>query len=373
MRLLISARDPGAAFHLIEITKAAHLDEQFNVKVVAQSPAFEYIYKAGVDVNKIDLPKATKIDDSAAKALRRKAAELLAGFKPDAVLCGLSTPFDGGIDEALLAEAQVPTFLFQDFWGEQNSFFGKQADHFLVLDEEASRLSRMRHNSDSLIVGSPRHSFYSKMDIGGKRTELRRQFGIADDIVVYGFFGQALRQNPGYVRTAQAWAEAMADFPENQLAAYKPHPLESDGDLQETLKKFEETGNAFLVMEKLSVEDALLICDVSCSVFSNCTYDAAYLNWNSPGPLITPVSLFFEEEIAEYYQNIVHMREFPYLKAGLAMLIDDREKLQDLLVEASQPETKHLYWEAAKKWLADPTEAPKRVLDSISHITSKAL
>ena len=27
-----------------------------------------------------------------------------------------------------------------------------------------------------------------------------------------------------------------------------------------------------------SVEEALLFCDVACSAFSNCTYDAAYLN-----------------------------------------------------------------------------------------------
>ena len=69
---------------------------------------------------------------------------------------GLSTPFDGGIDEAVIALTKTPTYLFQDFWGEINTFFGGKPDSVFVLDEYAKALNEKKYMVASHIVGSPK-------------------------------------------------------------------------------------------------------------------------------------------------------------------------------------------------------------------------
>lgn len=117
------------------------------------------------------------------------------------------------------------------------------------------------------------------------------------------------------------------------------------------------------------VELCLLACDVVCSVFSNCTYDAAYLNYFSRGPLITPVSLFFDAEVVSYFRQMVRLAEFPYLKAGLVKVVREPDGLAAALAEAAGYEDKQKYWQRARGTLADPARAPSRVLEvALSHV-----
>jgi hypothetical protein len=113
------------------------------------------------------------------------------------------------------------------------------------------------------------------------------------------------------------------------------------------------------------VEHCLLACDVVCSAFSNCTYDAAYLNYFSRRPLITPVSLFFDAEIVSYFRRMVRLAEFPYLKAGLVKVVRESDHLTVALTEAAGEEDKQRYWQRARSTLADPARAPSRVLEEI--------
>src|SRR5690606_25305719 len=151
-----------------------------------------------------------------------------------------------------LQMAQVPSFLLQDFWGEQNSFFGRGADRFLVLDAEAARLTHARHgkcDGATVIVGSPRHAGYARLDPRGIRDANRRTHNIPVDADVVGFFGQALHKSSGYVRTIAAWAEAVRDLPGSPVTLYKPHPREREKDRENTLAIFAVAGVECIVAD----------------------------------------------------------------------------------------------------------------------------
>ena len=97
MRLLISARDPGAAHSLLPVIRKALADERFDVSIAASGAAAEIFSRAGIPFHRCG---------AAAEALLAEADEALRRCSPDAVLVGLSGP-DVGIDEALLPEERV--------------------------------------------------------------------------------------------------------------------------------------------------------------------------------------------------------------------------------------------------------------------------
>lgn len=364
-RLLVTARDPAAAYHLTEVVRCASGDPRFEVRAAAQEPAWGLLRRGGVEVQPLPDVKTRDPFSPSGIRLRALARTLLEEFEPDAVLCGLSTPFDGGIDEAVLAEARVPTFLLQDFWGEQNDLFGRRAELFLVLDEMAAELSWRRHGAPSAIVGSPRHATYRSIDGPARRRDVRRALSLRPDVPVIGLFGQALHKLPGYRRTVEAWAAAMAAFPSPVVAAYRPHPRESEADRRHTLELLRGAELGPICVLDLGVEDALLCCDVVCSAFSNCTYDAAYLNYFASQPLIVPLCLFFDPEVVEYFQQIVRLAEWPYLKSDLALPIHEAGHLRDALVEAVGRDARHRFWQAARQNLISPVGSPQRVLDVV--------
>ncbi len=363
-RLLITARDVAASLHLIEIAKAARARHDFAVEIATQMPATRYFRNAGIATHEIDLPPAPSRDSPEGAALMREAGALLERTKPNSVLCGLSTPFDGGIDEAVTASFQGPRFVMQDFWGEANLLFGQKADLYFALDAEGVRLSAERHNISAAAIGSPRHSAYSSMNIASIRQTVRDRLAIEPGTAVMGFFGQALHSIDGYRRTLNAWADAVAAQPGPCVIIYRPHPRERAEDASWSYQRLANSGVRCVLVDQGDVEHSLLACDVVCSAFSNCTYDVAYLNYFSDKPLISPVALFFDRDIVDYFHRMVRLAEFPYLKAGLVMAVRQESDLADTLARAATSEEKTLSWRQARK-LADPAAAPTRVLDAI--------
>jgi hypothetical protein len=364
IRLLVTARDAAAALHLIEIVRAASEMPDFDLCIVTQSPATRYFEQANLSTRHVNVGPVRSKDGPEAAGLLRIAKEIIDELQPNAVLCGLSTPFDGGIDEAVLASYTGPSFVMQDFWGEANGFFGKRADLYFALDNEAVRLSRLQHQVEAVVVGSPRHSAYARLDVSGARIDIRRRLSLQSNASVCSFFGQALHSLEGYRRMLRAWAVAVLHQPYTTIAAYRPHPRESESDAAWTMNLFREIGLELVLLNNMDVESALLASDVVCSAFSNCTYDAAYLNYFSDVPLNTPMSLFFEKDVIDYFRRMVRLDEFPYLKDGLVMTVRNGDELSHQMALAASPAEKHRYWEASKK-LAAPTEAPARVLDAI--------
>lgn len=360
----MTARDVAAALHLVEIYRAARSGGEVEIEVFTQMPATEYFRRAGCEGGSLDIGIARTRQDPQADVLLEAARRMIDRVRPDAVLCGLSTPRDGGIDEAVLATFDGPSFVFQDFWGEANGFFGKKADVYLALDAEGVRLTQQRHDIEAIEVGSPRHSAYVNLNVFEMRERMRKKMPFAEKSVVYGYFGQALHFLNGYRRTVDAWVDAVRRQPADAIVMYRPHPREQREDVSWTIDRFTAAGLRVVVLDKDPVEYALLSCDVVCSAFSNCTYDAAYLSRFSSAPLFTPISLFFDEEVILYFKDMLKLEEFPYIKGGLVLPVHDVASLSDILARASTASEKQSYWSAAQK-LKHPSRAPGLVLDAI--------
>ncbi|GAA0612327.1 MULTISPECIES: hypothetical protein [Thalassospira] len=363
-KILLTARDPAAALHLIEIAKCSRNFDDLHIDIVTQQPASRYFDEAGFLTTVVDLPPAKEMPSVEGENLLQKSRDLIDSLKPDAVLSGLSTPFDGGLDEAITAVFKGPKFVMQDFWGEANQFFGARAQLYFALDDEAVRLSENRHGLNAVSVGSPRHSAYQSMDINAIREKERRRIGASKETTVVGFYGQALHWVKGYRNTLNAWVDAMIAQKGEYKALYRPHPREDKGDIRWTVQRFADAGMPCVICQGQDVEHSLLTCDVVCSAFSNCTYDVAYLNYFSEVPLITPVSLFFDPEIIDYFHKMVKLDEFPYLKSGLVLAINDVRDLSSVLALAGSKRVKEKYWSAAKH-LPSPIKAPEIVLNHI--------
>src|SRR5262249_5363627 len=157
---------------------------------------------------------------------------------------------------------------------------------------------------------------YDRMDSWGMRNQLREALGVADGAPLIGMFGQGLHANPGYRRTIDAWCEALREI--GAVPLYKPHPRESAEDVAYTTDVLRRHNlDARVPSPTASVEAVISACDVVSAAFSNCLYDAAFLNHFSERPLVSPVALFFDPDIVSYFRSIVNLDSFPYLKAGL--------------------------------------------------------
>jgi hypothetical protein len=363
--LLVSARDPAAAFQLAAFCEAARDDPRFRLAVVAQQPALAILRARGIEVRALPFVYARDADGAEGHALLALADEVLAETRPDVLLCGLSSPGEGGIDEALLARRSAPAFVMQDFWGEQNGFFGRGPDAVFVLDEIAAALSRARHGTPALVTGSPRHGQYGHLDLAATRRAVRGRFGIDPVAPVVGLFGQHLHDRPGYRRTLAAWVEAGLGMPGETRFLYRPHPRELPGERAETLSWLAEAGLAVATLDEATTEEALVACDAACTVFSNCAYDAAYLNYFSPAPLVTPMMLLFDAEMASLYASLAHHDELPYLSQGLVVAVRERAALGAALAEAIGGEGKGRTWRAARQSLPDPSLAASRMADAL--------
>lgn len=365
-KLLITARDAAAGLHLAQVALASQQDLRYNVTIAAQQPAASHFAAAGLPVQIVPPLSANCADCPQADELRGVARQLLIEHRPDVVLVGLSTPFDAGLDEAILAEAKVPRILFQDFWGEQNLLLGTPADLILTVDEEAANLNAQRFGARSVVVGSVRHVAYANIDIGVIRRDVRTGWGLGDEAKVVGFFGQALHRLPGYKRTIKTFIEALGTIAEPFHLIVRPHPREDAEQKAETERLFHQAGIRAIVDTAGSVENALIGCDVVCSLFSSCTYDAAYLNRFSTVPVAVPISMLFDEEIASYCRQHVNFETFPYHRAGVVLSVHESWDLAGTLSQSLTQACLERIWRNAHDYLPDPCESPRLTLDTIN-------
>lgn len=364
LRLLASARDPAAAFHMATICKQAHRDSRFEVTLVAQQPAVELLRRSGLQAVPLPghLARHGGPDEAALLAL---AEQVLANFQPDVILCGLSSPGEAGIDEALLARRSVPAALLQDFWGEQNKFFGGPPDLALVLDETARQLTLDRHGTAALVTGSAKHAHYAFFDAMAARQALREAHQIAPKATVWGWFGQPLQAFGGYHHTLSAWTRALASLQGEATVLYRPHPRETALQKAWTQQHLAAAGTRVVMAETCDTEAALVACDTMCTVLSNCAYDAAYLNFFSAAPLVVPVLLLFDTELRDFYQRTVDIRRLPYVDQQLTLTAWSESGLAEVLRNSIEPSTQRAVWGAARTVLPDPTQAVSRVLEAV--------
>ena len=366
IRLTVTMRDIAAANHLAEVINPLNVPSNFRITTLAQAPASDLLLERSIDHIRVDLPNAQTTSSSEAENLLEYARQHLSSNPSDAILAGLSTPFDGGIDEAFLAQSDNPKFLLQDFWGEQNRFFGRGADIALVLDEAALARNAVKFGMRSIVVGSARHSSYANIDFPSLRKDVRRDLSVDDDQHVIGFFGQALNRLPGYGRTLKAFIRSLSEIKKKVIVVIKSHPRETARQRKELADLFEEVSVKKIFCNDHSVDTLLPACDIVCSLFSNCTYDASYQNWFSSEPLSVPVSLLFDPEIAEYYRERVEFEDLPIHSHGLVTPVYSQRDLVEILENSLHNEKRAHVWQKSKRVLPDPAQAISRIYESIA-------
>lgn len=366
--IIFSARDAAAALYAAPIVEKAAQDSRFRVVVVAQEPALNILTRRGIKPIAVQIPPADDPRGAGAAALLQEAERILRIERPDAIVAGLSSPGQGGIDEALLRMRACKGFLLQDFWGEWNGFFERKPDTFLVLDRAAAELTRTRHDTACVIVGSTRHAEYAGLDIPGMRQSARDRIGVLGNPVI-GWFGQALHDLPGYGKSVAEWSREVRDCPVEAEVVYKPHPRESEEQRRRTLEIIRASVPGVHFLEGWPIEDALVLCDCVCAIMSNCLYDAAYLNFHSNEPLITPVAMLNSAELYADLSDKVPFEALPYVSLGLAKIALPDNDVSAQLFAAMGTEDKRDCWQAAKRNLASPELATTRILDVIlSHL-----
>ncbi|CAM3025382.1 hypothetical protein [Legionella worsleiensis] len=371
-KILVSCRDVGAAINIIEIVKLAQNDAHFDLFLYIQSPASTYFKANNLSFESVPHIIATEPESEAGQILLDYAQKILNQIKPDILLCGLSTPGDAGIDEALIAVAKnkVPSVVMQDFWGEVNDFFGVCADYYFCLDHEAKRLTEERNNCEGLVIGSPRHSWYKSLNLNMLRNELREEAGLLHNQLVIGLFGQSLHHISGYKDTLVELLNLIYQVQPEAQIVYRQHPRESEEHALMTIELLERSSVSFKLVNHRKVEHSLIMCDAVCSILSNCLYDASYLNFFSATPFITPIAFCYKEDILKHLNNYNMIKASPYKKMNIATIFDaekpERERLRYLFSDQGKQE----HWIASKK-LENPDYAAANALNYLSELTCK--
>lgn len=331
IRLLISARDPAAAWNMAAIARAARADGRFEVHVYAADPAFNLLRNDGIAVGRFRSACVTDQTDYLASTLLAEAAELINTLQPDVVLTGLSRSGEGGIDEALLAVSKAPCAALQDFWGDVNDFFGSRADIYLVLDHQASKLTRQRYNVPTKVVGSPRHTAYDALNPAELRRTTRGRYGLGKQDVLIGLFSQPIWPDPGYVRTLAAFSAAVAEVITSGVIILRPHPKDPETAISQTREALETSGLRVILCAEDRVESCLAACDLICSPFSLCTLDALYLCRNAPFLPAGLIYLLFDPALRAMCRQSCGFDEMPLAKLGMALAPTCPDELPDAL------------------------------------------
>ncbi|KTD47618.1 hypothetical protein [Legionella quateirensis] len=368
-KILVSSRDVGAAINIIEIVKLAQHDTNFELFLYIQPPASTYFQSNNLSFELVPHIIVKQSEYEKGQVLLHYARDILDKINPDVILCGLSTPGDAGIDEALItvAKNKIPTVVMQDFWGEVNDFFGVCADYYFCLDQEAKRLTEERNRCEGIVIGSPRHSWYKTLNLNQLRNELREEAGLMAHDLVIGLFGQSLHHIPGYKETL---AELLTLVSEVQPAAkivYRQHPRESEDNALITRNLLERSEVSFSLVNHKKVEHSLIMCDAVCSILSNCLYDASYLNFFSSTPFITPIAFCYKEDILKHLNNFNMINASPYKEKNIACMFDfkkpELKQLEYLFSDLGKQE----HWLASKK-LENPDRAAAKALNTLFNL-----
>lgn len=351
-RLLISARDPGAANNLAPIALLAKRTPGIHLELVASPPADRILRSHGLQ------PRSIAHDP---QQLPATAARLIDSCRPQAILVGLSGP-EGGIDEALLASAgDIPSWALQDFWGDINNGFGSYADTYLVRDTLAARITRERAPVNAEVTGSPqRQSVPSALRQRLLATRLRKRHRIQEGTPLLVLAGQPLWQQPGYPDSLR---DTLRSLPAGRLLV-RMHPR--DG-VRERMRMRKLLRNHSPLRWSFSDDqfDALLAAaDLMLSAFSNCGVDKAMFNRRAPRHAGAPVYLLHNPRLRRLYRQWTGLDDHPLGDLRAAVSIHRKGELRPGLQRAlGAPARAHCG--RASRLLAGPGDAADRVLRKV--------
>jgi len=363
-RVLLSARDPGAAAHVAPLARALTADGRVEVRLVASDPALAALTAEAIAVEPFALPggRAHVEPGGDPAELVRAAAALLARHRPDAVVTGISS-LGVGVDEALLAAAgDRPTFALQDYPGDANAIGGAYARCYLVRDEPAARLTESRFPVRALAIGSLRHAAYAALDVAALRADTRRRIGAHPDRTVVGFFGQP-PEIPGH--------EAAFG---HLVAALRPRAATAQVLLREHPKAGERRAAhlAALAGAGLAVHDAsgdgpvepwLAACDLVTTCYSHCTMDYAFLDGRSPEPLGSVLFLMTTPEARAYLLDYGGLEAPDGVAQGLGRMATAPAAVEALVAELLAEPARRAFHAASARLAAE--HAPRAAVEPI--------
>jgi len=308
-RLLISARDAGAANNLAPVARLAAATPGIHLELVASAPAEQILRAAGLQ------PRAIEHDP---KNLPDIAQSLLAELQPHALLVGLSGP-DAGIDEALLAQAEVPSFALQDFWGDVNQGFGAYADTYLVRDALAARLTQARSGARTEITGSPTQALVPDALVQQRLArQLRQRLRVPARQPILLLCSQPLWRQAGYRETL---IDTLQKLPDGLLLV-RPHPRESAGEralLSRLLRRHCRTRWRF---SQAPFPMLLAAADLVLSAFSNSGLERVQFNQRAPSSAGVPVYLLQQPRLRRLFRDWTGLSQHPLCTLGAAQGIE---------------------------------------------------
>lgn len=339
VRVLLSARDPGAAAQIREAAPALRADGRLTVSVAASGAAFDILQTVGERPARFALPDGSiHVPPGGDPAALLAAADaLLRRLDPDALVVGISS-LGVGIDEALLARAGGrPTFALQDYPGDANSIDGAFAGLYFVRDEAAGRLTRERFGVRTLPVGSLRHAAYARLDVPALRAEARARIGGRPDQAVIGFFGQPA-DIPGHEAAFEHLARALAGRHPRPLVLLREHP-KSPARREAHRKTLARLGlPVHDASEEALAEPWLAACDLVTTCFSHCAMDYAYLSARSPEPLGAVLFLLTTPEVRAFMRDYTGLAAPDGVAQGLGRVAEAPGDVGPLLQDLLSPE-----------------------------------
>ncbi len=369
VKILFSARDPGAAAHIREIATQAVQRDDLEAVVLAAPPGLEILRDAGLAVREFRAGPVKGAADPGARELLGEARARLEELRPDAIVVGTSGP-ERGVDEALIACAQTPhTYAIQDYPGWVVSGFGRAANTYFVLDEAMANLTEGRHGVRAMVAGSPKHAAYRTIDPLRLRAEGRNR--ARDNSPVIGFFGQPIWFLDGYARTLEKLADAAAGSVPGAVLFYRPHPKETSEARAMALDLIRRPElETFLDVEP-RVEASLSVADMVCTCYSSCGMDHMFLQRKARHPLGTVTYMMFESDLSEHHRRETDLDLPPLAGEDLALIVRQEAELSSVLDAALSPSIQHRVWTTARTHLPDPDNSPRTILDAVRSDISK--
>ena len=347
--MLISARDPGAAGSVGPLARAFRADGRLEVEITASGKALEMLRAEGESPTAFafghGLDSVPHGED--AGPLLAEARRLIERIQPDAVLVSLSTS-GTGVDEALLATAEVPTFAMQDFWGEANLGLGVGAGLYFALDDFAVGLTNKRWGLGALSVGSPKHVEYAALDVLELRQRARGELGAGDDTALVGYFGQS-PDAPGVGSAFRDLVEAVASLERAPIFLMREHPKYPDARERHAALARDRGLAVADVTAEPSAEPWLAACDVVTASLSLCGLDHAYLSAYSPRPIGVVIYLMMNAEIRDYAQRSCGIPRLPMADQGLGLVAADPAQLLTQLERGLSLDERKSYFKASKR------------------------
>jgi hypothetical protein len=364
-RVLLTCRTACAAWSMIEIFQYLLQQTRFELKVLAQAPATEILTGQAVPHVRVPMSFTQDASSQTAADLLNYASAALGDYQPDSILSGLSIPTEGGIDEAIIAKATQPSFVVQDFWGDNNCFFGRHPDCYLSIDEHGEALTNALHGAVGRAIGSPRHARYSGSNFVEKRRRLLLERDLSPAANYAGLFSQPLLDVPGYGETLRAWAEAVRDDSWPSTVIHRPHPACSNTDLQYIQALLVDCGLTPVVLKDGPVEDAIAVCGLMSSALSNSNFDGAYVNHFASAPITVPHYMVWDASLSDHLSSFHDLDYLPMVRSGTAIATRRIEALPSDIAAARNERVRRDIWQGARQ-LPDPREALEKIREIVA-------